>query len=117
MPQKLSEKAVEKSSFTIRFEFNERTPSGLVPFVPNSGLIWSLVDEDGQTINNRQDVSIDPPAQTVDVVLIGNDLALAGGHPVTRYVTISGTYNGTAGNNLPVIDEASFQIVNVKGKS
>ena len=117
MPQKLSEKAVEKSSFTVRFEFNERTPSGLIPFVPNSGLAWSLVDEDGQTINSKQDVPIDPPTQTVDVVLQGDDLALAGGHPVMRYVTIKGTYNGTAGNNLSMIDEASFQIVNIKGQT
>jgi hypothetical protein len=116
MPQKLSEKAVEKSSYTVRFEFNERTPSGLVPFVPNSGLIWSLVDEDGQTVNSKKDIPIDPPAQTVDVVLKGDDLALADGHPVMRYVSIEGTYNGTAGNDLPMIDEASFQIVNIKGK-
>lgn len=117
MPQKLSEKAIEKSSYTVRFEFNERTPSGLVPFVPNSGLTWSLVDEDGQVVNSRLDISIEPPAQTVDVVLTGDDLALAGGHPVTRYVTIKGTYNGLVGNNLPLVDEASFQIINVKGQS
>lgn len=115
MPTKLSEKAVEGSTFTVRAEFNEVLPDGTkTPFVPNSPLTWSLRDKDGNVINSK---SAEPlvPATSVDIVMMGADLALTDNHPVKRFVTVTGTYNGLAGNDLPLIDEVSFQIVNLVG--
>ncbi len=115
MPTKLSEKAVEGSTFTIRAEFNEVLPDGTkTPVVPNAPLTWSLWDKDGNVINSRTAVPI-TPAVSVDIVLSGADLALTANHPVKRFVTITGTYNGVAGNDLPLLDEASFQILNLVG--
>lgn len=116
MPTKLREKAVEGSTFTVRASFNEVLPDGTKnPVVPNSGLVWSLKDKDGVVVNSRTSEPL-TPAAFVDIVLQGADLALADDHPVRRFVTVSGTYNGLAGNNLPIIDEVSFQISNLVGK-
>lgn len=116
MPTKLSDKAEERSSFTIRASFYEKLPDGTKnSVVPNSGLKWSLRDKDGNPINSRTDVSISPAAY-VDIVLSGDDLAVPGNYPVKRYLTVEGTYNGVAGNNLPIVNEVIFQIYNLVGK-
>lgn len=115
MPTKLSEKAVEGSTFTIRAEFNEVLPDGSKnPFVPNSPLTWSLRGQDGAIVNDRIAETL-VPAVEVDIVLFGADLELRDNHPLKRFVTITGTYNGVAGNDLPLIDETSFQILNLVG--
>jgi hypothetical protein len=115
MPTKLSEKAVEGSTFTIRASFQEVLPDGTkTPVVPNAPLVWSLSDKDGGVVNDRTDIPI-APAASVDIVLLGADLALNDNRPVRRFVTVVGTYNGLAGNDLPMIDEVSFQIHNLVG--
>jgi len=116
MPTKLLEKAVEGSTFMIRVEFNESTPAGPLPVIPKAGLKWGLREKDGTVVNSRENQVI-TPAATVDITLSGNDLALSGGRPLRRYLTIEGTYDGLAGNDLPIIDEASFQIYNLVGIS
>lgn len=115
MPTKLSDKAVEGSSFTIRATFNEIVDGVKSPIVPNSGLKWSLSEKDGTPVNGKTDQPL-TPASTVDIVLTGNDLAVPGNYPKRLYVTVEGTYNGVAGNNLPIIDEASFQVFNLVGQ-
>jgi hypothetical protein len=112
---KLEERATESSVYGIRCEFNEKLSDGtLIPFAPNAGLKWSLRDSSGAPINARVSVDI-ASAQSIIIVLQGADLALTGG-PVTRHVTISGTYDGTLGDGLPIVAEASFQITNLVGK-
>lgn len=116
MPTKLPEKAIEGSTFAIKTDFAVKTdPSDLVgtPFTPNAGLTWSLIDKDGTIVNGKIDQPL-TPAESVTIVLKGNDLALVAG-PVRRYVIVEGTFNGVLGNNLPLIDEVSFQIENLKG--
>jgi len=116
MPTKLSEKAIEGSTFAIKTDFAVKDdPSDEVgtPFIPNAGLVWSLVDKDGSIVNDRIDEPL-TPAESVTIVLKGDDLALTGG-PVRRYVIVRGTFNGVLGNNLPLVDEVSFQIENLKG--
>ena len=116
MPTKLLEKAIEGSTFAIKTDFTVKTdPSDEVgiPFTPNSGLTWSLTDKDGNIVNNRLDEGI-ASAESVVIVLKGDDLLLTGG-PVRRYVIIRGTFDGVLGNDLPLIDEASFLIQNLKG--
>ena len=116
MPTKLLEKAIEESTFAIKTDFTVKTdPSDPVgtPFIPNSGLSWSLTDKDGGIVNDRIDEPL-TPAESVIILLKGDDLALTGG-PVRRYVIVRGTYNGVLGNNLPILDETSFMIQNLKG--
>ncbi len=115
MLTKLVERASEGSTFVIRAEFYENTPAGKVPMVPKVGLTWNLADEHGATINNREDVPL-TPAASVDIVLSGDDLAIGGNHGVRRHFTIRGTYDGVAGNDLPLVEEASFQISNLVGE-
>ena len=115
MPIKIPKKAVEGSTFTIVVEFNEVTPDEINPIVPNSGLVWKLSDKYGNIINEKVDVPIDPPAHSVMIVLSGDDLKTFAGKATRRYVTVKGTYNGVSGNNLPLIEEGSFQIDNLIG--
>jgi hypothetical protein len=115
MPTKLSDKAVEGSTFGIRASFNEIVNGVSSPVVPNSGLKWSLIDKDGNPVNGKTDVSLSPAA-TVDIILSAGDLAVSGNYPKKLFVTVEGTYNGVAGNNLPIIDEVSFQVYNLKGQ-
>ena len=115
MPIKLSKNAVEGSTFTIVVEFNEVTPDEINPIVPNSGLKWTLSDKNGNVINEKVDIPIDPPAQSIMIVLSGDDLKTFSGKTTRRYVTVKGTYNGVSGNNLPLIEEGSFQIDNLVG--
>lgn len=116
MSEKLSEKAQEGSTFAIKVDFTVKVdPDDEVgiPFTPNSGLIWSLKDKDGTEVNGKTDVPI-TSAESITIVLSGDDLALSGG-PVHRYVTVEGTFNGVLGNDLPLVGEASFQIQNLVG--
>ena len=110
----LDEKAPEGGTFGIRCDFVEKMPDGDVPITPNPGLKWSLFDSRGTVINGKEDVPISP-AQSIYIVLTGDDLALAGG-PTKRYVTVEGTYDGILGTGLPLISEVSFQIKNLVGK-
>ncbi len=117
MPTKLSEKAVEGSTFGIKVDFTAKAdPSDLVgtPFTPNAGLTWSLTDRHGNEINGRTDEPL-TEAESVVIALTGDDLALAGG-PTRRFVIVKGTYNGVLGNNMSLIDEVSFQIQNLVGE-
>ncbi len=117
MAEILHDKAKEGGTFGIKVAFTEKTdPSDAVgtPFTPNSGLKWSLKDRAGGEVNGKTDQPL-TPGETVVIVLSGDDLALSGG-PTHRYVTVEGTYNGVLGNNLPIVDEVSFQIQNLKGQ-
>ena len=118
MTSKLSVIVQEGSTFGIKVDFIEKTLDGEegAPIIPNPGLTWSLTDVDGSPINNRVDVPLDR-AESVVVVLSGDDLALNAGYPVRRYLTIQGTYNSFLGINLALKDELSFQIENLVGVS
>lgn len=115
MPTKLKEKAVEGSTYGIKADFIVKLPEGDTPVAPNAPLTWSLTDEDGAIVNSRDDIPL-TPATSVYIVLSGNDLALPDNRPVERFVTVRGTFNSTLGNDLPLVDEVSFQITNLVGE-
>lgn len=117
MTVKLSEPAKEGGTYGIRVSFFEKAdPDDAqgTPFTPNSGLSWSLYDQFGNVINDKEDEPL-TPAESVVITLSGADLALTGG-PTRRYVTVKGTYNGVLGNNLALVDEVSFPITNLVGQ-
>jgi len=115
MPVRLSERAEEGSTYVVRFEFYEKTPSGKVPITPKAGLKWNLVDQNRNPINGRTNVGI-AAAQTVDVVLFGLDLSLSNASS-RRFITMIGTYDSYAGNDMPLVTEAEFHVSDLKGKS
>jgi hypothetical protein len=108
--------AREGSTFGIKVDFVEETSDGEPgsPITPNPGLTWSLRKPDTTIVNGRENVPL-TPAPSVTIVLSGDDLKLPGGYPVTRFLTINGTYDSTLGSNLPLRDEVSFQIENLVG--
>ena len=118
MTTKLRIKAKEGSTFGIRADFIEKTTDDQdgSPIIPNDGLTWSLSEKNGTPVNNRIDVPLSSAASVI-IVLSGDDLALPGGYPVRRYVTIEGTYNSLLGSELALKDEVSFQIENLVGES
>lgn len=115
MSTKLKEKAMEGSTYGIQADFVVVLPDGDTPVVPNSPLVWDLVDDHGVIVNNKKDQAL-TPASSVYIVLSGNDLALPDGQPVERFVIIRGTFNSVFGNDLPLVDEVSFQIKNLVGE-
>lgn len=118
MTTKLTIKAKEGSTFGIRADFIEKMSDDQdgFPITPNDDLTWSLSEKDGTPVNERIDVPL-VSAQSVIIVLSGDDLALPAGYPVRRYLTIEGTYNSILGDNLKLKDEVSFQIFNLVGES
>lgn len=116
MTTRLELKASEGSTFGIVANFVEIRSDiqGSSPITPNDGLTWSLKEKDGSIVNSRKDVPL-VSAPSVIIVLSGADLALPGTSELRRYVTIKGSYNSLLGSNLPILDEASFQIENLVG--
>jgi hypothetical protein len=103
--------AQEESTFALHISFFDEDG---VPVTPDAGLAWTLTDAAGATINSRTAVAI-TPAETVTVVLTGNDLAIQAGETaakVLRRVLIAGTYNSTLGSNLAISEEIRFVLEN-----
>lgn len=108
MPMTLTTQAIEKGTFVIAVAFTDETDAAVTP---NAGLTWKLTDGAGAVINGRSAVSLTPDT-SVDIVLSGDDLAL-GNNGNLRIVTVQGTYNGDAGNNLPIKDQVAFYIADL----
>ena len=115
MATELKSRAQEGSTFVIVVNFIEKDSDGVsTPVIPNDGLTWTLMDAEGNIINSRSSVPLEP-AESVDIVLSGADLALDGSYPEHRYVTIEGTYDSLFGSNLSLKNAVSFQIENLLG--
>lgn len=76
--------------------------------VPNS-LVWSLYNEDGDIVNDKEDVEIETPAATVTIAVYGDDLVYTDGRK--RRVVVTGTYDSTLGSDLPLVGIAEFNLV------
>lgn len=102
---KLAVEAVEQSTFVVTVSFTDETGAAVTP---NAGLTWTLTDRHGTVINSRSAVSI-TPGESVEIVLSGNDLDFDGADAL-RLLTVQGTYNSDAGNNLPLKEEVEFVV-------
>ena len=127
--RKLDTDANEQSTFVVIAPFKDESGAAVTP---NTGLTWSLFRLDGTVVNSRTDVSITPGA-SVAIVLSDADLEIFADDPVEevyihgigmmtmqygiRVVSVSGTYNSSAGNNLPIKDQVLFRVVNLIGVS
>ena len=99
-------KAVEASTFVINAAFTDEDDAAVTP----SSITWTLTDAAGNVINSRQDVVVDTPAASIDIVLFNADLAIAG-QDRKRVLTVDAVYDSNAGSDLPLRDFVEFEIV------
>lgn len=106
MPDILTKKAVEESTYVITASFFDENSE---PVVPND-IAWTLTDMTGNIVNSR-DAEVITPASVVYIVLSGDDLAVGSeSDDRRRIVTIEGTYDSDLGSDLPIKDQVEFQI-------
>jgi len=100
--------ATEGSSFPITVELADSQGTEIVP---NDDVMWSLVDEDGVTVNNRHNVSIPSPASTITILLSDDDLAIPSrDESVPRWLVLKCTYDSTLGDEIPLRAQVKFWI-------
>ena len=112
MPKMLTVKAIEGSTFSVRFEFTNTIGEDLTMITLN----WTLTDLDGTVINSREDVTVTAPTASETIALSGNDLAIQDQDNKTerRLLTIKATYDTGDGALLPLNDWAQFVLYNAK---
>ena len=103
--------ADEQSTYTIKISFKDEDK---LPATPNS-LLWTLMTEDGQVINNRYKQAAVGLASTTYITMYGDDLQLVDRKELyeTRVFTYEGTYNSSRGNNLPFNRQVFFRVRNI----
>ena len=108
MPTRLTEKAVERSTFVILVAFLDADALPVLPTAVN----WTLTDRYGAVVNGRANVDVQDLATEISIVLKGDDLqVLPTG--VTRVLTVEGYYDSSLGVGLPVKDECCFEVQNL----
>ena len=100
-------KAIEETTYIVTATFTDEDGGALTP----ASLNFTLTDPAGTIINEREDVIIENPSSTEDVVLSGDDLAIGSDYPCWRTVHFKGLYNSSSGNDLPINSMVSFQII------
>lgn len=100
--------AAEKGTIVLTVSFFDENDIAVTP----SSITWHLTDVNGVTVNDLVDQT-ETPAEVIEVVLTGNDLAL-GGTPVgfTRVFSVKAPYSSTLGA-LVINEEARFDIKNL----
>lgn len=106
MPTILSSQPTQNGTYIVTISFIDENGDAFSPVT----LFWSLVDINGDIVNNREDVEISNPTSEESIVLSGDDLAVTDELSTRRIVLISGTYNSTLGNGLPLVDSVAFTI-------
>lgn len=102
--------ATEGSTYVVNVTFRDESGETMVPVTAE----WSLRDNYGNIVNSRSAVSI-IPATTVSIVLSGADLSYEPNSRSMRTLTVTGTYDGDYGNDLPIAEEFTFNIKPLSG--
>lgn len=93
----------------ISMTFRDEDGTEVVP----SNLQWQLINKAGDIINDRDFASNDFSGDTV--VLSDADLLLQTNlDSGERWFAVKGTYNSSAGSDLPLIGELKFTIADIK---
>jgi hypothetical protein len=108
MPTEIQFKPVDQSTIIAVCTFKDEDDDLLTPNADT--VTWSLYNEQGQIVNEREDEAIasDNP---VNIVISGNDIKYSDG--ARRILVVKARYNSTLGDNLPLVDMASFSIKNL----
>lgn len=101
---------LERSTVAAVASFRDEAGELIIPSV----IKWTLTDGDGNVINNQANIDI-VPANTVNIVLSGDDLAMTAGDDGRRQVVIRAVYDGTLGDDLPIVGVLEFTVRNVPG--
>lgn len=104
----IEESPTEKGTLVLTVSFFDEDDVAVIP----TSVTWHLTDVNGTPVNGLEDQD-ETPAEVIQIVLVGNDLAL-GGTPVgfKRKFTIEAPYNSTLGA-LIINEEAEFDIENL----
>lgn len=112
MPTILTTRANEKSTYVITSAFTDEKGAAVVP----TAITWTLASRSGTIINGRTQVAVAAPASSIDIVLSGLDLALQTGEEIqaVRILTVEATYASSLGEGLPLKDQCSFTVDDLK---
>ena len=97
-------KAVDRSTFIVTASFTDAQGDDVIP----ASIAWTLTDDAGTVINSRENVNVAVPAASIDILLQGDDLAVADSS--TRLLTLNAVYNSDEGSNLPLRDQVRFTV-------
>jgi len=93
------------SVWTVSF-----TDENGLPMTPQT-IVWNLSDDKGNIINWRHDVPIAVPAQSVTIVLTGEDTMRLTFDDDMRCLKVSGTYNSSNGQGLTFAAQYYFGLI------
>lgn len=103
--------ATELSTCVIQCDFTDEDGNAVAP----ETLTWSLMDLNGEIINEREEVIVTDPASTEFITLTGDDLALDKAADTDRVLLLEGTYDSAYGTGLYLRETARFTISNTIG--
>lgn len=102
--------AIEKSTYMITISFFDEAETA----EDVKTMKWTLTNEAGNVINEREDVVVVDPGSEETIVLSGDDLAIISDtDDGKRLFTVEATYDSTLGNDLPLNGEANFTVVDL----
>jgi hypothetical protein len=101
---------LERSTVALVASFRDENDDLVTP----TAIEWDLTDGDGNIINNRDGQSV-AVANTITIVLSGDDLALTNGDDGKRQAVIRGVYDGDLGSDLPIVGVLEFTVRNIPG--
>lgn len=106
-----AKKAIERSTFVPTIHFKDEDGNVATP----TSAKWSLVDVNGEVVNERLDVEITEPQSSQDILLQGDDLMLLEGRAEEyRWLIVEATYTSSLGSGLPLNEQVRFSILNLK---
>ena len=101
---------LERSTAALVASFRDEAGELITPTAIN----WTVTDGDGNVINSREEQDV-APDNSVTIVLTGDDLAVSPGDDGRRQVIVRATYDGSLGDDLPIVGVLEFTVRNVPG--
>lgn len=105
MATTLSTVAMESSTYVVTMSFTDENGDAVVP----NSVTWTLTDEDGTVINDREDVVV-APASSISIVLSGEDLDPGDDLLTFLLLTVSAEYDSDLGVGLPLVEQVRIPI-------
>lgn len=108
MPIIADKNPVTRGTMGLEITFKDEADAAVVPKTQPK---WTLTDEAGNVINNKEDI-LTAAASTVYVTLSGDDLDIGELDSAVRYFIIETIYDSiTYGTDLPLVEYLEFTIV------